>query len=218
MSDRPNCALCLKPVDEFDIREEYDGAVIVFVFKCHGQTEERRFSRIALSGGYETEPKKAFTQARPVSDEDADWIERCQHTFFELVGRGLIACEDRGEGFKRLDEPTSVWPFKLHSWKCERRRLARVGVRGRRVWRTASRLISERQAMDSLKPPLKVVTMRGHRIGKGVLIERPRVPRDMWPVVRRMATVYAPDGATIPQETRAYLEMLLERAVVRAAR
>jgi len=45
-----------------------------------------------------------------------------------------------------------------------------------------------------------------------------RTPKELWPSVRRVATVYVEEGKNIPDETRAYLEAVLERAVIRAAR
>ena len=207
--NNPNCALCLKPVDEFDIQGDRD--VVVFVSKCHGQTEAHRAPRMALYYGGATEPQEAFVRAKPISDDDVRWIERSERTFFDLVGRGLVACEDRGEYWCVLAPEPVQRVYRFHSEKCERRRLARRGHRGRR----GSRRITLGQAMESLMPRRQRITLKGHRFGRAAKIETWRMPRELWPTVRRLATVYVEEGKTIPEETRAYLEAVLERAVIR---
>jgi hypothetical protein len=74
------------------------------------------------------------------------------------------------------------------------------------------------QAMDSLMPPRPIITFVAHRFGRGAKIETWRTPKARWPTVRRIATVYVEEGKTIPDATKAHLEAMLERAVIRAAR
>lgn len=210
--NNPKCARCIKPVDEFDMQGDRD--VVVFVSKCHGQTEAYHVPRMALIYGDAAEPEEAFVRAKLISDDDVRWIERSERTFFELVGRGLVACEDRGEYWCVLAPEPVRRVYSFHSEKCERRRLARRGHRGRR----GSRRITMGQAMDSLIPRRQLITLKGHQFGRMAKREMWRTPKELWPSVRRVATVYVEEGKNIPDETRAYLEAVLERAVIRAAR
>lgn len=71
--------------------------------------------------------------------------------------------------------------------------------------------------MDSLIPRRQLITLKGHQFGRMAKREMWRTPKELW-LVRRVATVYVEEGKNIPDETRAYLEAVLERAVIRAAR
>jgi hypothetical protein len=112
--------------------------------------------------------------------------------------------------------------FDLHTKsqvRRERRRMARAGVHGRRVWRKNTRRISRIDAEWSLTPirEQKDETYTARRIGFGTEVQDRHKPREIWPKLTRQAFVYVRQGEEIPERVKAELTEQLQRELMSVA-
>jgi len=64
--------------------------------------------------------------------------------------------------------------------------------------------------------PIHTITLIAHRFGVGARVEDRRLPRDMWPEIRRYATVYIEQGRKVPGTVEDEVVGMLKRSAMEA--
>lgn len=139
-------------------------------------------------------------------------VQKDEHVFFRLDGERLVPCEDYGAvrrerakcGFNLRD--ASIFLTKRERRQCSRKRPRSKRMLG----------IPKEQPLIEFAKPIHTIMLIAHRFGVGARVEDRRLPRDMWPEVRRYATVYIEQGRKVPGTVEDEVVGMLKRSAMEA--
>ena len=145
----------------------------------------------------------------------AEYVQKDEHVFFRMDGDKLVPCEDYGAAYRERAKNELGQRLRGASFlltKRERRQRSRRRPKSKR-W---SGIPKERPLLEFAKP-LKEIVLIAHRFGVGTRVEDRRLPRSMWPEIRRYATVYIEQGRSVPDTVREEVGGILNQSAWEAA-
>jgi len=144
-----------------------------------------------------------------------EYVQKDEHMFFRLDGDKLVPCDDYGD-FRRerakdeLGQRLRGASVFLLS-KRERRQRSRRRPKSKRMLG-----IPKEQPLIEFAKPIHTIMLIAHRFGVGARVEDRRLPRDMWPEIRRYATVYIEQGRKVPGTVEDEVVGMLKRSAMEA--
>lgn len=143
-----------------------------------------------------------------------EYVQKDEHVFFRLDGNKLVPCEDYGAAYhaRAKDElGQRLRGASIYLTKRERRQQSRRRPKSKRMLG----IPKERPLLEFARP-IQTITLIAHRFGVGARVEDRRLPRDMWPEIRRWATVYVEQGRNVPDAVKEEIGGMLKRSAMEA--